>query len=49
MRRKATMLVLIAGLGTLLAISMRKADRANGVLSGCYADGSVPSMPTICG
>jgi hypothetical protein len=49
MRRKATLLVLIAGLGALLAISLRNADPAKAALSGCYADGSGPSVPTICG
>jgi hypothetical protein len=49
MRTKATILVLIAGLGALLAIIVWKADRANAALSGCYADGSGPLMPTICG
>src|SRR5437868_7660230 len=42
MRRKATILFLIAGLGVLLAVSMRKADRAHAAVSGCYADGSGP-------
>jgi hypothetical protein len=49
MRRKAIILVLITGLGALLAMSLRKADRANAAVTGCYADGSGPSTPTICG
>jgi hypothetical protein len=49
MRRKATIFVLIAGLGALLAISLQKADQANAAVSGCYADGSGPSTPTVCG
>jgi len=49
MRRNATILVLIAGLGALLAISLWKADQADAALSGCYADGSGPSTPTVCG
>jgi len=43
------MLVLIAGLGALLAISLRTSDPAKAALSSCYADGSGPSTPTICG
>ena len=49
MRRKATILVLIAGLGALLAIGLRQADRAHAAASGCYAEGSGPSTATICG
>ncbi len=42
------MMVLIAGLGVLLAMSLHKPDRADAAPSSCYADGIGPSTPTIC-
>jgi hypothetical protein len=48
MNRKATAIVLIAGLSVLLAISLWKGDRTDAATAGCYSEGNGPSTPTIC-
>jgi hypothetical protein len=48
MSRKATAVVLIAGLSVLLAVGLRKANRAEAAAADCYSEASGPSTPTIC-
>jgi hypothetical protein len=48
MNRKATAVILIAGLSVLLAFGLRKANRAEAAAADCYSEAKGPSTPTIC-
>jgi hypothetical protein len=48
MNRKATALVVIAGLSVLLFLGLRTATRADAAAGDCYSDAQGPATPTIC-
>jgi hypothetical protein len=48
MNRKATALVVIAGLSALLFLGLRTANRADAAAGDCYSDAQGPATPTIC-
>lgn len=49
MRTKAIAAAIIVGLGIVLAVGLRTANRADAAGGNCYSAAQGPSTPTICG